>query len=329
MRDAPKVRPSRRRFLGLVSAAVALPHVARADLPALEVLEGPAFGTRWRIVSAQGAGLAGLRGEIDRILGEVDRQMSPWRTDSEIGGFNRMRADAALPVSADTATVAEAALTLADASGGRFDPTVGPLVARWGFGPIRGDAAPGWRDISVAGGRLAKARPGLTLDLCGIAKGWALDRLGGLVRTAGLGGALIDLGGELAAVGLHPAGRPWQVAVEQPLAELTGAAAMLGLTDACVATSGTRAQAYGLQGREVSHIIDPATGAPVAGDLRSVTVVAPEATGADGWATALFAAGAVDGPALAREQGLNALFLAGAPQRLRAVTTGEMDRFLI
>lgn len=317
--------PNRRAFLGMsAAAAVALPGLSRAEARALDRIKGRAFGTAWRVTAHAGRGLEALRSEIERVLDEVDRQMSPWRADSEIAGYNAA-GTSAIWVSDDTVTVVQAALDLARASGGAFDPTVGPLVGRWGFGPIT-DGARGWQSVATGKGLLAKGRPRLTLDLCGIAKGWALDRVAGLLRAAGHADALIDIGGELAGFGRHPSGRAWQVAVEDPLAG--GAAGVLALTDRAVATSGLAAQSYGVSGPDRSHIIDPATGAPVRGALRSVSVIAMTAMEADGWATALFAAGAVKGPALAERHGIGALFLSDAAGRLEARSTGDFARYL-
>lgn len=102
--------------------------------------------------------------------------------------------------------MARAALDLARASDGAFDPTIAPLVGRFGFGPIT-EGAPGWAALRVGHKSIAKPRAGLTRDLCGIAKGRALDR--GVLLLAGRGhdDLLIDMGGELAALGRHPSGR--------------------------------------------------------------------------------------------------------------------------
>lgn len=320
--------PSRRAFLGMTAAAaVALPRLAGAESRALDRIGGRAFGTLWRITGPAGTDLHRLTPKVARLLAEVDRQMSPWRPDSEISQFNAGAAGGH-GVSADTAHVTRAALGLAGASGGCFDPTVGPLVARWGFGPITGGAT-GWGELSVEDTRIVKARADLTLDLCGIAKGWALDRVAALAVAQGHKDLLIDIGGELAGIGTHPSGRPWQVAVENPLAGHTDAAAFLALSDSAVATSGTRAQSYGVGGPDYGHIIDPVTGTPARGALRSVSVVAGDAMTADGWATALFAAGLEGGPELARRNAISALFLFETEGGLRRDLTGAMAGVLL
>ncbi|MGR3322947.1 MAG: FAD:protein FMN transferase [Pseudooceanicola sp.] len=318
------IHPDRRRILGMAAAATALPGAVFAASPVLETIRGTAFGTTWRITVPAGAGAAALRGAVDRLLAGIDRRMSPWRRDSEVTRFNAGGAGAVV-VSPDTAAVAVAALRVAEQSGGCFDPTLGPAVARWGFGPISGDAGHGWRDLSVADGRMSKSAAGSTFDPCGIAKGWALDRLGDLLRGHGQGDALVDLGGELLALGQHPSGRPWQVAIEDPRPARSGLAAALMLRTGAVATSGLRAQNYRLNGRTYGHIIDAATGEPVQGSLLSVSVLAEEAMTADAWATALFAAGDETGPRLARRRGLQAVFLFEDGSGLRREMTGGVQ----
>lgn len=317
--------PDRRRMLALTAAALAAPSLVLAAAPALQQMGGRAFGAEWSLSLPAGRDASGMRPALQALLAETDRLMSPWRPDSEISRFNG--APRGLAVAPETAMVARAALDLARASEGWFDPSVGPLVHRWGFGPIEGELS-GWAGLAAGDGGLTKDRAGLTLDPCGIAKGRALDLMADQLLAAGWTDFLVDLGGELAARGRHPSGRDWQLAIEDPRPGVPGAAALLRLDGLAIATSGTRAQGYDLAGRRFSHIIDPHRAAPVRGPLASVSVVAPRAMLADGWATALMAAGAA-GPALAQRRGVTALFLFRAGAGLRSQATGGFDRHLL
>ena len=319
----PLTRPTRRAVLG-AALALATPGVLRASA-ATEVLRGRAFGTEWSVTLPSGRGGEAYRPVLEALLSEVDRQMSPWRADSVVSGFNRGKAPA-LELPPEMANVTAAALDLARDSKGHFDPSVGPLVARWGFGPITEGAAPDWRGLALDNGHLTRAHPGLTLDLCGIAKGYALDLMAEAL-LASEPDLLIDLGGELRGHGLHPSGRAWQVAVQDPRLGASGLQGVMGLEGA-VATSGVAVQSYALDGRRYGHIIDPATGEPVSGGLLSVSVWSGTAMQADGWATALFAAG-TDGPVLARRAGLDALFLSADGAGLRHEATGAFARALL
>jgi thiamine biosynthesis lipoprotein len=300
---------TRRGFAGLLGAACLIPGVGHAR--PLAAIEGRAFGTRWRMVADDAGALDALGPRIAALFDEVDRQMSPWRPDSALSRFNG--AAAGRHAAGDELLhVTRAALDLARQTGGAFDPTVGPLVARWGFGPIAGGAITDWRGLGVVEGALGKTRADLTLDLCGIAKGRALDRVIELARDAGLRNVLFDLGGELRALGAHPEGRAWRVAIRDPL-DGTASFGALRLRDGqAVATSGVGEQGYALNGRVYGHIVDPSRGRPADRGLRSVTVVDDDAMMADGWATALFAAGGQAGHDMANAFGIAALFLAEA-----------------
>ncbi|WP_377506960.1 FAD:protein FMN transferase [Octadecabacter sp. R77987] len=311
---------TRRAALGMIGAAVVLPRMAGATTGGIA---GAAFGTTWQISGALAADLEGLRPQIDALFAAIDAQMSPWRADSALSRFNAMEAGA-LAVDPETLHVTRAALALADASNGAFDPTVGPLVARWGFGPIAGGATPDWRGLQVGGASIGKTRDDLTLDLCGIAKGRALDGAVDLARRAGFDNLLFDLGGELRALGQHPSGRDWQVAVQHPRPAHAPAATLRLKQGQAVATSGLRTQSFVLNGHTYGHIIDPAAQAPADAGLLSVTVLADDAMTADGWATALFAAGATGGPDLARANSISALFLVQDGSAMTRVVTGQI-----
>lgn len=285
-------------------------------------LGGAAFGTHWSVALPAEADLSGLQERLDALLAELDLAFSPWRPDSVIARFNAGAARD-MPVTQEIAEVTGAALKIAAASGGAFDPTIGPLVARWGFGPIHGKVQPsGWRKLKTDNGHIAKTEADLTLDLCGIAKGHALDRMVALLLDAGHEHFLVEFGGELAARGRHPSGRAWQVGIEMPFAGRKDIVGVLRLDDLAVATSGDRANGYDIGLRRYGHIIDPMTGEPVESALASVSVLMPTTREADGWATALMAAGQA-GPELARRLDIAALFLFRDGARLRSVATGQ------
>ncbi|MHC9235439.1 FAD:protein FMN transferase [Pseudooceanicola sp. 502str34] len=316
-------RIDRRRFLALTGATLAAPGLLHAASPT-QALQGAAYGTTWRVVLPDThVDRTALHGRLAAALEAIDRQMSPWKPDTVLSRLNRAPAGVT-PLPAEMARVTRAALSLARESDGHFDPTVGPLVARWGFGPIRGGESR-WQDLTLDGDALRRPDAGLTLDLCGIAKGRALDVLAGQLRAAGLDDHLIEIGGELLAGGRHPTGRDWTAGVEHPVPGHGGLAGHLPLREGAIATSGTARQSLRLAGHVYSHIIDPARHAPVeAGPLASVSVRAPTAMEADGWATALMAAGPAAGPALARRRGRDALFLFTTSKGLRAEITGDV-----
>jgi thiamine biosynthesis lipoprotein len=315
---------SRRKTLVMIGASLLWPCIGRAE--ATEHLSGRAFGTTWQVTGPTGGGLEDMRTEVEALFASVDQQMSPWRRDSAISRFNNAQAGW-YPMQDELRYVAQSALKLADQSEGVFDPTIGPLVARWGFGPIT-EGAPGWSALAVDGAGMTKHEDGLTLDLCGIAKGWALDRAADLLRSRGHENLLFDLGGELVALGKHPSGRSWRVAVENPVMDAEASAVLRLDPGRAVATSGLRTQSYGFSGHQYGHIIDPLRGIPAESQVQSVTVLASDAMTADGWATALFAAGDIHGPVLARAKGIDAVFQIADGPALRLVTTGAIQSAL-
>lgn len=318
--------PTRRAALGMIGVAIISPRMVGAG--GLDGMSGSAFGTTWHMTGPPRAELEIMRPKIDALFAQINAQMSPWRDDSALSRFNAMRAgwQATDP---EMVHVTGAALTLAELSDGAFDPTVGPLVARWGFGPITGGPTPDWRGVSVGDGFVGKDRGDLTLDLCGIAKGYALDRAVELAQAEGADDLLFDLGGELRALGQHPSGRAWHVAVQHPLYDQAALAVFRLSEGQATATSGLRTQSYILDGRTYGHIIDPKVMSPADAGLLSVTVLADDAMTADGWATALFAAGPETGPDLARRNDLSALFLVQDGTDIAQVLTGAMQGALL
>lgn len=268
-------------------------------------LSGRAFGTGWSVLLPGGADAAIADALVQR-LADIDRGMSPFRPDSEITRFNGAAAGA-MPVGPDVATVVREALAIARLSGGAFDPTVGPLVGRYGFGPMRGARIGDFTGLALEGTDLVKSRAGLSLDLCGIAKGYALDALADLLRAAGHTDYLIDIGGELLAAGHGPQGGPWHLGIADPLRG--GVHSTIAASGLALATSGDAINAYEVGGRRYSHTIDPHSGEPVVSDIASASVVHASAMSADGLATAMIVLGVERGLDLANAMNLPVLYL--------------------
>ncbi|MDF1855940.1 FAD:protein FMN transferase [Pseudooceanicola sp.] len=308
----------------LASGLAAVPVIGRT--PPLRAVSGAAFGTSWHALLPDSLPLAEFANRAETRLSALDAALSPWRRDSVVTAFNRAQAGATARGD-DLLLVARQSLAIAGASGGQFDPTVGPLVARFGFGPISdGSDRPDWRQIEVAGSRIVKTTDGTTFDPCGIAKGHALDRLAALARGVGAEAGFIEFGGEIIAWGAHPDGRAWRAGVEDPRVGQTGLVATLALGDAALATSGNKVNGYDFAGQSYGHIIAPDRQGPRRSSLLSVTVLAETAIVADGWATALMAAGPELGQQLAKRNDLSALFVLNrANSAPDLVTTGTLS----
>jgi thiamine biosynthesis lipoprotein len=280
-----------------------------------------------------------VRGVIDRELARIDKSMSGYRPDSELARFNASRSTTWFEVSADLAFVVQAALNVSEASGGAFDVTVSPLVQAWGFGATKSlpadlpdeaelqrlSAQVGYRKLQVRHmpPALSKAQPELTIDLNGIAPGFAVDRIAAGFDELGLQSYMIDVGGEIRVRGHNAAGEPWRIAIEEPLdgADRTPFA-ILQLEALAVATSGEYRHYYSRDGKRYSHTIDPRSGRPIEHDLASVVVVHPMAMYADAWGTAFNVLGAEPGYALAQRLGMSVMFIVNADgQRVQKSTS--------
>ncbi len=318
-----------RRQLLCLAGVVPLLGCGPSQAAQATTLGGRAFGSYWRLSCAGAVNADRLRASIEAIIASIDGAMSPYRVDSEIGRFNASASTAWFRVSRETQTVVGAALTMARRCDGSFDPTVGPLVGRYGFGPIGGSRAGDHRQLSVSPGAIRKDDPRLSLDLCGIAKGHALDRMAQALDGSRLEHYLLELGGEVFARGRHPSARPWQVAIEDPRPDATGLAHLVALHGQAIATSGNKVNGYDLGGKRYGHIIDPLASSCVGTSLLSVSVMAERAITADGLATGIMAMGPDKAAAFASGAGIDALLLMADGQRLKTVTTGQFARRVV
>lgn len=176
-------------------------------------------------------------------------------------------------------------------------------------------------EVDVARGR-ARRLADVAFDLCGIAKGFGVDELARVLDRHDIGAWLVGIDGELRARGCKPDGSPWAIALEAPDYGRRGAMGAIDLVDAAVATSGDYRHWADFGGERLSHTMDPRAGAPLRGDIASVTVVAPTCTDADAYATALMVLGAQAGCAHAERHGLDALFVVRDGDALRTIGCG-------
>jgi len=256
----------------------------------------------------------------------IDAALSPYDAASALMRFNAAAPGETVEVPDIFAEIFVAAERMARASGGAFDPTTGPLTHRYGFGPITGGTGR-MQDIILTGSRLRRSAPEVTLDLCGIAKGHALDLMLADLADAGARDVLLELGGEVRAIGRHPSGRDWQVAIEDPLSPGLQARHIVAPGGRALATSGHRAQ--GLVGATgISHVMDPHSRRPATGYAASVSVLADTGMAADAWATALLAMGP-GGPDFARSRGLSALFIPGLSPDAASIMTGSFAEHVL
>jgi len=289
--------------------------------PIRHALNGPTMGTRWSALfyAPPAFDPSTVQTTLQAAVDAVDNQMSTWKPDSDLMRLNRAPVGDWVEVPPDLVRVLALGLAIGRASGGAFDIGMGDAVRAWGFGPepavpqaIRtAMAAPRLpaHDLLELEGTIVRKTGPIALDLNGIAKGHGVDRLAEVLRDHGIQAGLVGIDGEMRAIGLRPDGMPWAVAVEAPHHDRRTAHSILSLQDAAVATSGDYRHWINVQGRRLSHTMDPRRGAPLQASPASVTVIAPTCAMADAWATALMVSGAKAGANLAAKAGLDALLL--------------------
>jgi len=316
----------------LVLWAVAVPVTAAT----LRRLQGRTMGTTWSVVASlpPTASADALQQGIQAALDQVDGQMSTYKPESDLSRFNRAPAGSWQTLPPAFFAVLRHALQLAKDSDGAYDPTVGPLVNLWGFGPDQRPRQPptaqaiaaararvGWWKLQLDEPRRRVRQPGgVWLDLSAVAKGYGVDQVARYLQHQGVRAYLVEVGGELRAHGRKPGGSAWRVGIERPDAA-AGAVADEGelidtitLDERAIATSGDYRHVFEDGGRYYSHHIDPRSGQPVPHEVASVSVLADTCMAADPLGTTLSVMGAARGMAWARARGLAVLMVVRTPQ---------------
>jgi thiamine biosynthesis lipoprotein len=292
-------------------AAAAYPTAPAAAVSPVDSLRRFAFaerhmGSPFRVLvfaPDSAAAAEGAEAAFD-VIGRLDRLLSDYDPDSELSRLGEVAGRAGgREVSRELLDALHTARSWAERTNGAFDPTIGPLTRLWRWSSRRGAlpdsarlararAAVGWRALEVdrAARRVRLTRPGMALDLGGIAKGYAADAALAALARLGLRSALVDAGGDIAVGDPPPGEAGWRVAVDGgAVAEGTAGeapAAPLVLARVGVATSGDAYRFIEVDGVRYSHIVDPRTGLGVTRP-DAVTVIAPDATTADVLASAL------------------------------------------
>ncbi|CRL52089.1 MULTISPECIES: FAD:protein FMN transferase [Pseudomonas] len=298
-------------------------------------LNGETMGTRYTALFYAAAGIDtdAVGHNLARAVARVDQQMSTWKPGSDLNRLNAAPEQQWVSVPEELATVLSAALRVSQQSGGAFDIAVGDLVDAWGFGPAEQTiteqalttspharlSASAALVIDTQRNQVRKRAP-LQLDLNGIAKGFGVDELARCLDGLGITRYLVGIDGEMRARGVKPDGQCWAVALEKPRRGVREVMGVMELGDAAIATSGDYRHWVDVAGQAYAHTMNPATGAPLCNPLAAVTVVASSCMLADAWATALMVLGETEGPRLAQERGMDALFVLRDGQQFKEIS---------
>lgn len=246
---------------------------------------------------------AQIQTDVEKILYEVNQAMSTYLKESELSYINSSTNIESHPISNDLYMVINHADTVSQLTNGAFDVTVGTLVNLWGFGPIQStNQIPsneaiksiknntGYQKIYLNESQrsITKLHPDLYIDLSGIAKGFAVDKIALYLDENGFENYLVEIGGELIAKGFNENNKIWQIGIESPNNNIMK---IIGLKDIAMATSGDYKNYFEKDGVRYSHTINPNTGKPIKHKLASVTVVDKSAMNADALATAFMVLG--------------------------------------
>jgi len=324
---------------GLMSLITLLSACGNGD--SLENITGPTMGSTYSIKYVRQAGLpaaAGVQVEVETILAEVDRQLSTYRSDSDIERFNQLPANRCQAMPPSVLELVRVGEQLSEQSDGSYDLTVEPLLNLWGFGPqARDEKVPsavalaevrqrvGHGHLRIEGNQLCKDAA-VEVDFNSIAAGYAVDLIAARLEALGIHNYLAEATGELKAAGSKLDGSPWRIALEEPRDDRQVAERIVTIDGYGLSTSGDYRNYFEQGGQRYSHTFDARTGAPVAHALASVTVIHPSAMMADGLSTLLLILGPERGWDYAQKHDIAAFFVIRADTGFVTRTSQAFER---
>ncbi len=270
-------------------------------------------------VSLQGRCKESVLQEALQECARYEALLSKNRQDSDVWRLNHAQGER-VPVSEETRAILSMAQEVSEASHGWFDVTIAPASALWDFkaeAPALPEAAAlaeaaalvDYTQVTIApaGVRLGE---GQSIDLGGIAKGYVADALVSFLADRGVTDALVNIGGNVKALGQNERRGPWQVAIQDPAGQYGSGVGVVSLPSGySLVTSGVYERGFDLDGVRYHHILDPHTGYPIQNGVASVSILAQSSLLADALSTACFALGAEEGLALAAAYGVEAFFI--------------------
>jgi thiamine biosynthesis lipoprotein len=307
----------------------------------LETFGGPTMGSTYSIKYVRREGLPApkdVQAEVEKILADVDQQMSTYRSDSDIERFNDLPTNRCQKMPASILKLIRVGEQLSEQSEGSYDLTVEPLLNLWGFGPqAREKKVPsaqalaevrqrvGYQHLRIDRDQLCKDAA-VEVDFNSIAAGYAVDTIAARLEAMGIHDYLAEATGELKAAGRKLDGLPWRIALEEPRDDQQVAQKIIAVDGYGVSTSGDYRNYFQQDGRRYSHTFDARTGAPILHTLASVTVIHPSALMADGLSTLLLILGPERGWDYAQAHDIGAFFVIRADTGFVTRTNQAFER---
>ncbi len=258
-------------------------------------------------------GSSELLDQCFEILTSIENSMSTSIKNSDISKINSSAGVEIIEVTKDTAYVINRGIYYGDISKGRFDISIGPLVNLWEIGsgstmiPAFNDIEDAMLNINYKNIALNSTevfiKKGMSLDLGGIAKGYAADKVYDLLKLNGVESAIINLGGNIKVVGRKPGNKPFRVGIQDPFKTRNSFLGILDLVDQSIVSSGDYERFFELDGKRYHHIFDKSTGYPLETEISSVSVICQNSIDADALSTVFFSLDIDEGFELAKELG--------------------------
>lgn len=261
-------------------------------------VEGSVFGTFYHITYGSKEAL-----NIDSVLAEVDKSLSPFNKKSVITAINR---NTSMQTDKRFREVFRLSMEVSKETDGAFDITVAPLVNVWGFGFDKAEEVTdakidsllqfvGYKKVHLQADTICKDDPRLMLDCSAVAKGYGVDAVANFLKSKGIKNYMVEIGGEIAVSGLNPRGENWHIGINKPdddsLSTSSELQDVLIISNKAMATSGNYRNFYVKNHKKYAHTIDPRTGRPIQHNILSATVVAPTCAEADAYATSFMVMG--------------------------------------
>lgn len=282
--------------------------------PTFTTLEGEAQGTTFKIVYES---TEDFSHSIDSLFRVIDHSMSLWDSTSILRAVNTNQPS--IKVDYHFEKVFEKSQSISQITNGAFDITVGPLVKAWGFSYKKGMPFPsqttldslrrliGYQSVQLKNAIVQKQNPNTEIDFNAIAQGYTVDVMAGFLEAKGIQNYLVEIGGEVRALGHNQHGKIWQVGIDKPISNSDNQRqlqAVVALNGQALATSGSYRKFVVREGQKFSHAIDPKTGIPITHNLLSVSVIADDCMTADAFATAFLVMGLEAAKKIAPNQNL-------------------------
>lgn len=239
---------------------------------------------------------------INNIIDNIENKMSRNIKESELNKINDLKANEELNISNDTKNVISKGLYYSNLSKGNFDISIEPLVSLWGIGtesekiPTDNEISDvitkiNYNSIKLKDNTISKSNDFTSLDLGGIAKGYAADEIKSFLLKNGVDKALISLGGNVQAVGSNLEDKPWKVGIKNPLSQESSIVGYVKVIDKSVVTSGIYERFFIKNDKRYHHILDPHTGYPYNNEIYGVTIISDNSIDGDALSTITFSYG--------------------------------------